>query len=276
MSSPISSHLDKDENDHSGPSLEPGLAKAAEDPLADVPPLTTYLVESREDKIAALQLVADSIAQQRQLAARILIFHPLVLSIYAAVLAITVRVLYRYHQDALTVLGTTIGGLTMAALLCVRYAVQGYEALAEHINFTWLQSGQEHVAEGTVAHSQDRSPGDNEDAIMVTKFGDQIIGALIIRLLDSSVSNGARRSKRKRENGAHGKGMVRAWTMKLRYRHKGVGGHLLMEGIKFVHDRLGPDAVVEFAKDHASMGIRVSYTFSLAFALSPSLPLSPL
>ena len=70
---------------------------------------------------------------------------------------------------------------------------------------------------------------------MVTKWGEEIIGALVIRV-----------SKRER------KGYIRAWTVLRRYRGKGVGRGLLEEGVKRV---MGKAAVkgVEFEEEHASM-----------------------
>ena len=71
--------------------------------------------------------------------------------------------------------------------------------------------------------------------IVVTKWGEEIIGALVIRV-----------SKRER------KAYVRAWTVLRRYRGKGVGRSLLEEGVKRV---MGKAAVkgVEFEEEHASM-----------------------
>ena len=69
--------------------------KEAGDPLVDVPPLTTYVADSDSDKIAALKLVADSIAQQRQAASRVLVSHPLNVAVFGIVLAVVGKWLYR-------------------------------------------------------------------------------------------------------------------------------------------------------------------------------------
>lgn len=61
------------------------------DHLEGVPPLSTYVAESAEDKVAALKLIADSIAQQRQMASRILISHPVNLAVFGVVLAVAAQ-----------------------------------------------------------------------------------------------------------------------------------------------------------------------------------------
>ena len=70
---------------------------------------------------------------------------------------------------------------------------------------------------------------------MVTKWGEEIIGALVVRV-----------SKRER------KGYVRAWTVLRRYRGKGVGRGLLEQGVARVMGRTGVRGV-EFEEEHASM-----------------------
>jgi len=67
---------------------------SADSKFAGVPPLKTYVADSDADKIAALKLVADSIAQQRQAASRVLVSHPLNVAVFGIVLAIVGRWLY--------------------------------------------------------------------------------------------------------------------------------------------------------------------------------------
>ncbi|KAI9815390.1 MAG: hypothetical protein M1826_002066 [Phylliscum demangeonii] len=223
---------------------------------ADIPPLTTYVVESSDDKVEALRLIADSVAQQRQLASRILIFHPSLLSGYILLVALVSHFLFRTAGD-LPLLVTTIAGLTMAALLSIRWAVHGYLLMAEEMTFAWLRPRPSPVA-------ADRRGGghhdDAEDTILATRFGEQIVGALVIRLLsdgdgdgdgggDDAHGRGPKASK-KRKGAPSRTAVFRAWTVRLRYRHKGVGGHLLEEGVRLARERLGADARIRWASDH--------------------------
>jgi hypothetical protein len=192
-------------------------------PLDEIPPLTTSVLTTDESQVAALRLIADSIAQQRQLASRALIFHPAVIATYLAVLAITYQILYR-NSDQLGVLITTVSGITMIALVAVRGVTSGYITQAEEFNWEFTKN----------------EDGEN-DIVLGTQFGDAIIGAAILRLEPNS-------TKKKK---AGGKGVVRAWTVKMRYRGTGVGTDLLQEAVKISRERLGNSAEIGFAAEHA-------------------------
>ncbi|KAI9821834.1 MAG: hypothetical protein M1827_002416 [Pycnora praestabilis] len=196
--------------------------------LAGVPELSTYATSSVDEKVAALKLVADSVAQQRQTASRALIFHPLCLGVFGVVLAGVAQVLLvgggpRSH---VAIIGTTWAGLTMAFLLIVRWATSGYIDLAERISWTWLQDDESKT-----------------DEVIVTKFGDEIIGAAVLRIV---LEGGKGRRKKM------GRGVLRAWTVRLRFRGKGVGEGLLEESLKLIKGR-GAEGLT-FAEDHANSG----------------------
>lgn len=126
---------------------------------------------------------------------------------------------------------TTLGcGIVMSYLLAIRYLTGPYIKFAEQLNWSFLT---------------DPSTGE-EDIIIATKFGTEIVGALILRL------DGAHHSPKKKSKQKGGKGLIRAWTTKLRYRGKGVGEDLLREAIRITKERCGRDAEVGFAKEHAN------------------------
>ncbi|KAI9721962.1 MAG: hypothetical protein M1812_001920 [Candelaria pacifica] len=193
-------------------------------PLANVPSLTTYLTTSSSEKISALKLVADSVAQQRQTASRALIFHPLALGALGLVLAIVAQILLNRPRGHVALVATTWAGITMAALLSVRWATGGYIEAAEGINWKWLCDD-----EG------------REDEVLVTRFGEEVIGCVILRF----VAEGGK-GRRKRV----ARGVIRGWAVRLRYRGKGVGLGLLEETVGVVRER-GAEGV-EFAADHAN------------------------
>ncbi|KAI9794393.1 MAG: hypothetical protein M1816_005462 [Peltula sp. TS41687] len=236
----------------SAPSSEP------EGPDQTIPPLTTYLAQTTEDKISALRLIADSIAQQRQVAARALIFHPATLSAHILLLAAISHLLYSTPNDLPLVL-TTAAGVTMAALVSVRWAVQEYLVLAERINFAWLRRACT-ISDESEGEGKGEVPAvqDEDDEIFVTKFGDEIIGTLVARLLAGDAS-------RKKRAAGPGKGVLRAWTVRLKYRRKGVGGALLVDGVRLVRQRLGQEAGVVWAKDHANSGRILPAMFNRLF-----------
>jgi hypothetical protein len=187
-------------------------------PLDSIPPLTYETADNQEDLIEGLKLVADSVAQQRQTSSRILIFHPINMAVYIGIMAILFQYFYKQASDV-PLLFTTAAGITMGFLVTVRWLTQGYLFHAEEINWDWLA----------------------DDQILITKFGDDIIGALVLRW-----EKGEGRGNRKKK----GRGVIRAWTIKLRYRGKGVGAGLLEDAVKAVEKRGGDEIV--FADDHAS------------------------
>jgi GNAT superfamily N-acetyltransferase len=189
-----------------------------DDPLADVPELTTYMATEEEDKVGGLKLVADSVAQMRQTANNSLIFHPLNLAILVAILSVIIRYMVNDGREPF-IIGTTCTGFIMIALVGVRFATQDHLWAAEKINWAWMG---------------------NAD-IIITKFGEEIIGAVIIDWV-----SGESRGKRKKA----WRGEILGWTVVLRYRGKGVGTALLEEAIK--ESKKKGAETIEFADDHAS------------------------
>ncbi|KAF2083255.1 acetyltransferas-like protein, partial [Saccharata proteae CBS 121410] len=197
------------------------------DPLADIPPLDTYVAETEADKVAALKLVADSVAQQRQSASWAVISNPSVVAVWVLALAVAAHFLYRDSSDWPTML-TTGTGVTMAALVAVRFFTSKYITLAEGVNWSFL---------------------DEADAVVVSRWGDTVIGACVVSLVGGQGNRGQRRRKR---------GVVRAWTVGLKWRGKGIGMGLLEEACKVVGGRGGDG--IEFADEHAN-AVRVLHPF---------------
>lgn len=188
----------------------------------EIPELNTYEAEDEEDRIEGLKLVADSVAQQRQVASQILIFHPLNLAVFTAVLGVIAQIMYHDASD-LALIFTTWAGVTMAFLVAVRWATGRYLVEAENINWTWL----------------------NDDTLIISKWGEEVIGSLVLGWDDDGTLK-KKGSKAKRR----GRGVVRAWTVKLKYRGKGIGEGLLEEAVRVVMERGGEG--IEFAEWHAN------------------------
>jgi GNAT superfamily N-acetyltransferase len=195
-------------------------APAPSAPADALPALSTYTASIEDDRIDGLKLVADSVAQQRQVSSKMLIFHPANLALYAVLVAILVSYLQRAGHDWIMI-GTLLGGLTMSCFAAVRWAAGGYIGLAEEINWEWL----------------------GEDRLIIVKWGEEIIGALVLGWADSELKKKGGRRKR-------GKAVVRAWTVKLKYRGKGIGEALLEEAVKVAGEK-GADGIV-FDAEHAS------------------------
>ncbi|KAJ4368206.1 hypothetical protein N0V83_006562 [Neocucurbitaria cava] len=189
-------------------------------PADELPQLTTYTAESEDNRIEGLRLVADSVAQQRQVSSKVLMVHPISLAGYLAIVAIAAQYMLRWYNDKMMV-ATTVGGITMSFLIFIRWMTGPYIGIAEDINLEWL----------------------GEDRLIVSKWGEDIIGALVLGWADNDAAK--KRGRRRR-----GKAVVRAWTVKLKYRGKGVGEGLLEEAVKVAGER-GADGIV-FDQDHAN------------------------
>ncbi|EED20892.1 GNAT family acetyltransferase, putative [Talaromyces stipitatus ATCC 10500] len=164
------------------------------------------------DRVNALRLIADSVAQQRQEASRAIITHPITIATVLALCA----VFSHYIGDLATIVITTAGCL-MAGMSGVGYLTYGYLELAERT--------------GTWSFLRADENTDKEDILIVTKYGDDIIGALVLRLV---VVGGNKKSPK----------------FKARYRNKTFGTALLEEAIALGRKNgwEGP----EFAPDHAN------------------------
>ncbi|KAE8865197.1 hypothetical protein CFE70_008065 [Pyrenophora teres f. teres 0-1] len=169
----------------------------------ELPQLSTYTAESQEDRVEGLRLVADSVAQQRQVASKVMMFHPVSLAAYVA--------------DACN----DPWGITMTFLIFIRWMTGGYIGMAEDIDMEWL----------------------GDDRLIVVKWGEDVIGSLVLGWADNDAAK--KRGRRRR-----GKAVVRAWTVKLKYRGKGVGEGLLEEAVKVAGER-GADGIL-FDADHAN------------------------
>jgi len=214
----------------------------ATNPLDEIPPLTTAALTAEEDKVAALKLIADSIAQQRQFASRAIIFHPITLAAYIAVIALLNQLLWKTRSD-IGIFLTTAAGFTMTCLVAVRTLTKGYIDTAEEMNWSFAQN-----------------PDGEEDIIIGSKYGADIIGAAILRLEKNG--NGG---KRKTKVSKGGTGLVRAWTTKMRYRGTGVGTELLEEAVRITREKLGNSAEIGFAAEHANSKMILPEIFNSGF-----------
>ncbi|KAG8527436.1 uncharacterized protein KY384_007588 [Bacidia gigantensis] len=149
-----------------------------------------------DERIEALKLIADSIAQQRQLASQAMILHPTSLAFSVAILAVLYRLL-----DFYTFI-TTSAGMVMIALLAVRWYTAAYIPMAEAIGFKWLEdttrvrsNSNGHSPTNSVSGATSKNAnanvngnggggGNNRDPIvLVAKWGDETIGALVLRVI---------------------------------------------------------------------------------------------
>ncbi|KAL8677322.1 MAG: hypothetical protein Q9186_006234 [Xanthomendoza sp. 1 TL-2023] len=255
---------------------------------ADLPTLKTYPTTTPSEKASALRLIADSIAQQRQSTSFALITHPYPLSLIILLLG----VLSQYFDFATfaTTAGGIVMILLLAVRMVTggyiglaetinfgwlegsagghrgggkkghgRSPSGGGSSSSGNVDpaplTTKMNSGSNNNNNNNNnnttgrrsrnnSNSSTRSGGsggwgdvkDVENVVIVSKWGeDEIIGALVMRV--------SRKEK---------KAVVRAWTVKLRYRGKGVGRGLLEEGVRVACGGERGCMGVEFERGHAN------------------------
>jgi len=205
-------------------------------PLDSIPPLVTSVLTTEEDKIAALKIVADSIAQQRNAAARAIIFHPGLLAAFVVVLAVINNYLYSTRSDIGLVI-TTSAGIAMIFLVAVRTVTAPYIHHAEDFTFNFIRPSPSSL--------------EDEDIVIGSRYGDEIMGCCILRL-EPNPSSPSHKNRKSKGAKAGGKGVVRAWAVRIRYRGKGVGTELLEKAVEVSREKLGNSAEVGFAREHAN------------------------
>ncbi|GAP82584.1 putative acetyltransferase protein [Rosellinia necatrix] len=230
----------------------------------DLPSLSAGVLETQTEKEDALRLIADSIAQQRQTSSSYLIFHPFLLAPLIAALAGAYQYAWVYRGDLGTALLMTCG-VIMTYLLGIRYCTGGYIQAAEELRWSWLSPT-----------SNPNPPPSEQDMMLGVRFGKQLIGALVLRLEPSPSSThapgggggggGRRRSRSSLLRG--GRGVIRAWTVKLRYRGQGVARDMLHEAVRLTRERCGRDAEVGFAAEHANSRAVLPEPFNAPFRRS--------
>jgi hypothetical protein len=216
--------------------------------MDDIPPLSLDVLTDHNDKVDALKLVADSIAQQRQTSSFSLVFHPTTLPVVIAGLAWTYHYAWNVRDRDLGTLLTLGSGIVMTYLLAIRFVTSKYIKLAEEVNWEWVVC-------------EDGEP----DTIIGAKFGDEMIGALVMRLEPGQPTSPAGKKKGRAATLKGGKGVIRAWTTKLRYRRRGVGGDMLREAVRLTREKCGKDAEIFFTSRHANSQMVLPQLYNGAF-----------
>lgn len=209
-------------------------SRRADSQSSNLPQLSYKFVTTADGKKVALRLVADSIAQQRQVASQAIIFHPLCLAALASVSLLT-----WWLQCGADMAGIVImqSGLIITYLAAVQYFTSAYIQRAEAFNWRQWITG----------------PNGHDDEVLVAQYGSEVIGTLVLRLTYGDKGALAPR------------GEIRAWTTKLKYRNKGIGSDLLHEAVRHAFEVAGTEVEVAFARAHANMPLPQMAMFSGEF-----------
>lgn len=178
--------------------------------------------------------------------------------------------LYHTRSDWVLVLMTWTG-CHMAGMLGVKWLVCGYIDAAERTGrWSWLYGDDDSdnvtIAEGEKesvksTHSlpaEFSSKTQRQDIVLVTKFGEEVIGTVVLRVVPVALTRraalAAYASSDEPDNTprmvpSQFKPFIRAWTVKQFYRSHGVGSTLIKDAVLMCIDRRWD--VPEFATEHA-------------------------
>ncbi|PGH26988.1 hypothetical protein AJ80_01372 [Polytolypa hystricis UAMH7299] len=222
-------------------SVESGPYHDFQSEVEDTPPLTTAPARTDDEILTALDLIKESVSQQRQIAAKCIIFHPAVVATSIIIFLTITKLVYTGHLRDLLLMTALWTTCTLISMLAIRFMVREYTSLAPSIgSWSWLSES----SVNGVSHKRDE--------IFVTKYNDEIVGVLVLRIaktVTGAGTPGTRPRSARRKSSARWTGIVRAWTIKQGYRHQGIGTNLLGEAVSSCRLRAldGP----LFADDHA-------------------------
>lgn len=217
-----------------------------------IPLLSTFPAQDEDSRVEGLHIVADTVAQQRNTASRSLIFHPLSLAAFAVLVALLKQFFYDSATTDWIKVVMTMTGVIMALLGAVRLACGPYIFEAERVGtWKWLNQGRSAEEEEETGV---RVLGE-QDEMLVTKFGDEFIGAIIFRgvqTITPTSPNGSKKSRRTPSASKQTRTVIRGWSVRQKYRRKEVGTALLEDALKLAESKGWTTDGVEFAEDHAN------------------------
>jgi multisubunit Na+/H+ antiporter MnhB subunit len=162
--------------------------------MSEVPALSISTTLLASEKICALRLVSDSIAQQRQTLNRRIITHPYFLAPTLLLFAVIIKLNYHRTSDLSTVT-ILLAGVTIALLSLVsRYSSEYLERAEAVGNANGLRSFVD-------------AP---EREVIIAKWGERVIGTVVLSFFEGNMD-----------------AQVWTWTVERRYRGKGLGRDLV-------------------------------------------------
>lgn len=241
---------------------EPATARSSTETAATKPPtvdengipiLSTFPADDDDARAEGLHIIADSIAQQRNIASRSIIFHPVTFAVFAGIIAVLKQFFYDSATTDWVRVSTTLVGVVMAMLGAIRLICGPYIFEAERVGtWKWLNQGRSTEEEEQTGL---RVLG-THDEVLLTKFGDEFIAAIIYRgvqpLGSPGSPSGSKKSRRTPSSSKQTRMVIRGWSVKQKYRRKEVGTALLEEAINSAKAKGWTVDGIEFAEDHAN------------------------
>lgn len=269
---------------HRTPPVQPALSdtESLPDDFDDIPDLSLEILSAPEEKKQALDLVADSIAEQRQDVAWSLVFHPMSLVGLVASLAVVQHQTHPLGQELGVALPILVAVSFLATCLAIVHRLTAtYLRLARSMSFAFLRPDADPIRPGSMpSPAASTIPDHRSDLVLAARSEGEIVSVVVLRLEPkqpytgiAGLTPGAPAGPRKRSKGSSGnagplrggKGVIRAWTTTRAWRRRSVGTDLLREAVRVTRERCGKDAEVGFAREHANSTMVLPEMFNSAF-----------
>lgn len=189
-----------------------------------------------KDKQAALDLVKDSIKEQKETSFNSVITHPLIAMWWVLLISVLWKVGNQTGSGMKLSVAAVIA-VTASCLALLWRLVGEYDSHSRIIDESW-------VAES--------------DIIVGAFLGNELAGTAILRVERSNNKENKRRK-------IDGKALVKAWTTKKTHRKKGVGKALLEEVVRVAREKMRNSAEIGFAVDHAHCRVVLPELFNRGF-----------
>ncbi|KAJ5885404.1 hypothetical protein N7495_009914 [Penicillium taxi] len=206
------------------------------------------IAETDQELHAAIQLVSQSITQQRELAISAVMKHPVYW--FSMLLVLNIIYTYNYHTVDLPVALIVWGGCFMLSLSVLRRIIQEYDTVADMTGrWAWLYGDEQLYKKSKTNESKKgkkcvKDPSRKSDStwslrsrsiVLVSFLNKEVIGTIVMRVefrRDSVIPS------------------IRAWTVKKKYRSHGIGSGILAYAVEMCRN-LAWDSPI-FAIDHAN------------------------
>ncbi|CRL17499.1 unnamed protein product [Penicillium camemberti] len=210
-------------------------------------------VATEDFEIASvLKLIAISVTEQRRLAAKSLILHPVTLILVAASFAYSVGTVYHDPSGWPYVVVIYVTAVSATLGIVTRLAGE-YDNEAEKVGtLNWLY-GHDASKEVNPTTTQE-DPVFNSDNgvtfVLVHRFGGCIVGTLVVSIVYIGIQPHPTTNGTTLPTGENYDSFIRAWTVQKGFRGYGVGAALLNEAVMICHEHKWKG--LRFANSHAN------------------------
>lgn len=216
---------------------------------SSAPATWTYHASTNDDQSEALNLIADSVVEQRLVAIRSILLHPVVLGVaFVVALFLTRSAYYELPGNRRTV-GIISVVTVMVAWIALHQTTKSYLTWATTVaDPAWLRDGlyqrsppSNGSAGGSKQHHGHHNSMPSEDEVLITKHHGKVVGVLVLRTARTNAlssgapsANGVRALRHRHTNSSSSgrlTGVIRAWTVDPSHRHHGFGSTLLESAV---------------------------------------------